>query len=391
MKKPIKSPIRDLLKIAKQISSEKKIYPFNIGDPNKFDFDTPDYLKQALIDAVKGKAGHYSNSEGDDEIIEAILKRELRKNEAKISKDDILVTQGISEALFFLFASSIDSKKDEILIPEPSYPPYIGVSSFFGAKIKTYKLDEEKEWEPDIDSIRDSITKNTKFLVVINPNNPTGAVYHKTMLKEIADIAAEYKLTIISDEIYDELIFGNVSYVGMASIVRDNPLIVLNGFSKSYLIPGWRLGYMYFQNFDDYNLKETIFSLARARLSASTPIMKACAKVYSGPQDHIKEMNKKLKERAEFAFKRFNEIENISTVKPKGAFYIFPKVNLGKRWKTDEEFCIDLLRNTGIIFPYGSGFGSKYGKNHFRSIILPPIEIMNEAFDKLEAFIKNII
>ncbi len=391
MKTPIKSPIRDLLKIAKQVSFEKKIYPLNIGDPNKFDFDTPQYLKDALINAVKGKAGHYSSSEGDEELLETILNRERKRNDAKISKEDILITQGISEALFFLFASSINSKKDEVLLPEPSYPPYIGVSTFFGAKIRTYKLDEEREWEPDVEDIKDKINKNTKFLVVINPNNPTGAVYHKNLLKEISDIASERKLTIISDEIYDELVFGNVNHTGMASIVKDNQLIVVNGFSKSYLIPGWRLGYMYFQNFEDSMLKETIFSLARARLSACTPVMKACAKAYNGPQDHIKEMNNKLKERAEYAYKRFNEIKGLSAVKPKGAFYIFPKVDLGDRWKSDEDFCIDLLKKTGIIFPYGSGFGEKYGKNHFRSIILPPIELMEEAFQKLEAFMNGKI
>lgn len=386
---PIKSPIRDLLKIAKEVSATKKIYPFNIGDPNKFDFDTPQYLKDALIEAIKGKTGHYSNSEGDEELIDAILKREKAKNNADIAREDILVTQGISEALFFLFASSIESRKDEVLLPEPSYPPYINLAEFFGARIKTYKLDEEREWEPDVDDVRKNITENTKFLVVINPNNPTGAVYSKSLLKEIVDIAGEFRLTIIADEIYDEILLADEEHIGLASLARDVPLIVLNGFSKSYLIPGWRLGYMYFQHMREAKIKEIVFSLARARLSACTPIMKACAKAYSMPKEHIKEMNKKLKERADFAYKRFNEIEGITAVKPKGAFYIFPKVELGKRWKSDEEFCIDVLRNTGIIFPYGSGFGKKYGKGHFRSIILPPIEMMAEALDKLEEFMKR--
>jgi alanine-synthesizing transaminase len=389
MKIPIKSPIRDLLRIAKEVSTNKKIYPFNIGDPNKFDFDTPQYLKDALIDALKGKAGHYSNSEGDEELVASIIEREKTKNGVKLSKEDVLITQGISEGLFFLFASL--EQKHEILLPEPSYPTYISLANFFGIKTKSYKLDEEREWLPDVEDINKNITKNTKFLVVINPNNPTGSVYHKNILKEIVDIASEFNLTLISDEIYDELLFDNVEHYGMASLAEDVPLIVFNGFSKSYLMPGWRIGYIYFKNMDGSMLKEIIFSLARSRLSASTPIMKACAKAYSDPKDHIKEMNKKLKERAEFAYKRFNEIEGIKAVKPKGAFYIFPKVDLGNRWKNDEEFSIDVLRNTGIIFPYGSGFGKKYGKNHFRSIILPPIEMMSEALDKLEEFMKSKI
>jgi aspartate/methionine/tyrosine aminotransferase len=390
MKKPIKSPIRDLLKIAKKVSAHKKIYPFNIGDPNKFDFDTPQYLKDALIDALKDRVGHYSNSEGDEDLIAAIIEREKRKNRVSLSKEDVLITQGISEGLLFLFAS-MDSKKHEILLPDPSYPTYISLANFFGVKTKTYRLDEEREWEPDVEDIKRNITKNTKFLAVINPNNPTGSVYDKSLLKEIAGIAAEFNLTLISDEIYDELLFGNVEHAGMASIARDVPLIVFNGFSKSYLMPGWRIGYMYFQNMDGSSLKEIIFSLARARLSASTPIMKACAKAYAGSRNHIKEMNRKLKERSEFAYKRFNEIEGITAVKPKGAFYIFPRVELGNRWKSDEDFSIDVLKNTGIIFPYGSGFGKKYGKNHFRSIILPPINTMSEALDKLEDFMKSKI
>ena len=386
MKMPIKSPMRDLLKIAKEVSATKKIYPFNIGDPNIFDFDTPQYLKDALSDVLKGKVGHYSNSEGDEELIEAIIEREKRKNGVNLEKNDVLVTQGISEGLFFLFASI--ERKQEILLPDPSYPSYTNLANFFNVKVREYRLNEDAEWEPDIDDIRKNINKNTKFLVVVNPNNPTGAVYHKSLLKEIVDTAAEFGLVIISDEIYDELLF-DTEHIGIASLAKDIPFIVFNGFSKSYLIPGWRLGYMYFHNMDGFKLKEIIFSLARTRLSACTPIMKACAKTFSMPKEHIKEMNKKLKERADFAYKRFNEIEGITAVKPKGAFYIFPKVELGNRWKSDEEFCIDVLRHTGIIFPYGSGFGKKYGKDHFRSIILPPIEMMSEALDKLEEFMKG--
>jgi len=386
MKMPIKSPMRDLLKIAKEVSATKKIYPFNIGDPNIFDFDTPQYLKDALSDVLKGKVGHYSNSEGDEELIEAIIEREKRKNGVNLEKNDVLVTQGISEGLFFLFASI--ERKQEILLPDPSYPSYTNLANFFNVKVREYRLNEDAEWEPDIDDIRKNINKNTKFLVVVNPNNPTGAVYHKSLLKEIVDTAAEFGLVIISDEIYDELLF-DTEHIGIASLAKDIPFIVFNGFSKSYLIPGWRLGYMYFHNMDGFKLKEIIFSLARTRLSACTPIMKACAKAFSMPKEHIKEMNKKLKERADFAYKRFNEIEGITAVKPKGAFYIFPKVELGNRWKSDEEFCIDVLRHTGIIFPYGSGFGKKYGKDHFRSIILPPIEMMSEALDKLEEFMKG--
>lgn len=389
-KDPIRSPIRDLLKIAKQLKGVK-LYPFNIGDPNKFDFDTPEFLKNELIKAIKGKAGYYSESEGDVELRIAIAERENRKNSAGITEEDIVVTQGITEGLSFIFSSLIDDAKDEVLLPGPSYPTYIEYVKFFGGKFVTYKTDESGSWQPDIDDLRKKICKNTKMICIINPNNPTGSVYESRTVKEIIDIAGEEEIPIMSDEIYDELIFGNVRHKGVASIARDVPMIIVNGFSKSHLVPGWRLGYMYFRNTENGldKLEELVKSLARNRLSACTPVMRAFVNVYNEPQDHIKEMNRKLKERAEFAHKRINEIESLSAVKPEGAFYIFPKVELNGRWKNDEEFCIDLLRNTGIVFPYGSGFDPVYGKNHFRSVILPPIEMMEEAFDKLEDFMRK--
>lgn len=215
---------------------------------------------------------------------------------------------------------------------------------FFGGKAVTYKTDESNQWQPDLDDLRKKINKNTKLLTIINPNNPTGAVYEEKTVKEMVDIAAENDLPILSDDIYDELVFGDIKYKGTLSLAKDISLIGFNGFSKSYLIPGWRLGYMYFHDSTGQldKLKKVVISLAINRLSANTHIMIACSKAYSNTS-HIKEINRKLKERAEFAYKRLNEIERISTVKPQGAFYIFPKVELGNKWKSDEEFCIDLL------------------------------------------------
>ena len=390
--KNFRSPIRDILKVAKELEAKgKEIYPFNIGDPNKFDFDTPQYLKDELIKLMKDKAGNYSTSTGDEELIDSLVKRENEKNKTNLTKDDVVVTQGISEGLIFLFSSVLEGKGGDILLPGPSYPPYLQWIKFFGGNAVGYKTDEENDWQPDIDDIRKKITEKTELLVVINPNNPTGAVYDKSTLKKVVDIAGENKLVLVSDEIYDQLIFGDIEHVGLSSLAKDIPLVGLNGFSKAYLMPGWRIGYIYFHNPSGElkELKAGIKSEATQRLSACTPIMRACAKAYTGSQDHIKELNKKLKERAEFAFDRFNEMNRISAVKPKGAFYIFPKVDLKGKWKNDEEFCVDVLNNTGIVFPYGSGFDPVYGKDHFRSVILPPIEMMAEAFDKMEKFMKK--
>jgi aspartate/methionine/tyrosine aminotransferase len=389
----LQSPIRDIVITAKKVQAKgKKVYYFNIGDPNKFDFDTPEYLKEELKKVINGKSGFYSDSQGDEELIQAVVERENKKNNLNLTRDDVLITEGISEGLIFLFGALIESGRgDEILLPGPSYPPYIEWIKFLGGKPVSYRKVEENGWNPDVDDLRKKVNKKTKAIVIINPNNPTGTVDDKSTIKEMIDIAAENDLPLISDEIYDQLIFGKTEHVGVSSLAKDVSVIGLNGYSKAYLITGWRVGYMFF--YDPLNklgeLKEAIFSEARQRLSACTPIMKACVVAFRGPQDHIKDMNNKLKERADFAYKRLNEIEGIKTQKPEGAFYIFPRVDLNGRWKTDKEFCLDVLENTGLVLTYGSGFDPVYGKDHFRSVILPPIDMMEEAFSKLEDFMKK--
>jgi len=291
-----------------------------------------------------------------------------------------------------LFGALIENGRgDEIILPGPAYPPYLEWVKFLDGKSIGYEQDEENGWNPNVDDLRGKITDRTRAIVVINPNNPTGAVYDESALRKIVDIAAEHNLLLISDEIYDLLIFGDTPHVGLSSISKDVPVIGLNGFSKNYLVPGWRCGYMFFHDPTDKltDLKGAIFAEARQRLCACTPIMKACVAAFKGPQDHIKETNKKLKERAEFAHKRLNGINRVKTQKPEGAFYIFPKVDLDGKWKTDKEFCLDVLKNTGLVIPNGSGFDPVYGKDHFRSVILPPVEMMEEAFGKLEEFMKK--
>ncbi len=389
--KDIEYAIRDVIGPAKKVEKEgKKVYYFNIGDPNKFDFKTPEFMREEMIRIMKEeKAGYYGDSQGEEQLRRAISERENKKNNLELTSDDVVVTQGISEGINFLLGTLIEpGRGDEILMAGPAYPIYIQLSRFFGGVPVTYRSDEENKWSPDIEDLERKITEKTKAIVVINPNNPTGAVFSKESLKKIVKIAEEKQLLLITDEIYDQLIFSGKDSPGLASLAKNVSVIGLNGFSKSYLIPGWRMGYMYFHDPQGIlgDFKNSILKEARLRLSPSTPIMKACKVAYSGSQNHVKETNRKLKRRAEFAYKRLNEIEGISAQKPEGAFYIFPKVYLGDRWKTDKEFCLDLIKEKGVVFPYGSGFDEKYGKGHFRSVILPPVEIMEEAFDKLDNF-----
>jgi alanine-synthesizing transaminase len=389
----LQSPIKDIIAAAKKYEKVgKKIYYFNIGDPNRFDFDVPEHMKEELVRIARGQFGCYSDSQGDSSLIEAVVERENKKNKLNLTSDDVLITEGVSESIVFLFGALIENgREDRILLPGPAYPPYLEWIKFLGGKSICYKQDEEKAWNPDVDDLRNKVTDETRAIAVINPNNPTGAVYEESVLRKIVDIAAEHNLLLISDEIYDLMIFGDTPHVGLSSISKDISVIGLNGFSKNYLVPGWRCGYIFFHDPTDKlnDMKKAVFAEGRQRLSACTPIMKACVAAFKGPQDHIREMNIKLKKRAGFAHKRLNEINRIETQKPKGAFYIFPKVDIEGGWKDDREFCLDVLKNTGLVLPYGSGFDPAYGKNHFRSVILPPIEMMDEAFSKLEGFMKS--
>jgi len=388
----IEYAIRDVIAYAKEIAKTgKKIYYLNIGDPVAFDFDTPQHIKQALINAVEEGENYYSASEGIPELRQAISQKEKRVNGIDVSADDVVVTSGISEGIQMVMAALIDAG-DEILLPGPTYPPYISYTKFFGGKPITYKTIEENGWQPDIEDLRDKISSKTRGIVIINPNNPCGALYNGKVTKAIIDVAGEYDLPVISDEIYDQIIYEQ-KFVSTAKLTEDVPVIGLNGFSKAYLMTGWRLGYVYFHDRKGrlQELKQCIEKEARIRLCANTPVQKAGVAALNGPQEHVKETVAKLRQRRDYAWKRLNEIEGVSCSKPEGAFYVFPKIHgIGLRWKTDKDFVLNLLKETGVLFVHGSGFDPVYGAGHVRGVILPPIELLEEAFNELERFMKKV-
>ena len=387
----IEYAIRDIVLHAKQVAKTgKKIFYLNIGDPVAFDFDTPPHIKQALINAVEEGANAYAPSEGVPELRQAIAQKEKRVNSVEVSPDDVIVTQGISEGIQMVMAALIDAG-DEILLPGPTYPPYISYARFFGGKPITYETVEKDGWQPNIDDLRRKISERTRGIVVINPNNPSGALYEEKIVKQILDLGGEYDVPVLSDEIYDQIIYGK-KFVSTAALASDVPVVGLNGFSKAYLMTGWRLGYLYFHDGEGRleKLKQGVEKETRIRLCANTPVQKAGVAALDGPQDHIKETVQKLKERRDYAWKRLNEIEGISCTKPEGAFYVFPKIHaVGSRWRTDMEFALDLLKETGVLFVHGSGFDPTYGSGHVRGVILPPTEILEQALDEVERFMKR--
>ncbi len=387
----IEYAIRDVIPYAEQVLKEgRKIYYLNIGDPPAFDFTVPQHVKDALCKAVQENSNYYSPSEGLLELRQAVSSKEKRVNNVDISPQDVLITEGISEGIQMALAAVVE-RGDEILFPGPTYPPYISYTKFFDGTPVSYETVEKEGWQPNVDDLRKKITKKTRALVIINPNNPTGAVYGRKMVKEMLDVAAEHKLLVLSDEIYDQITYGE-EFCSTASLAKDVPVVGFNGFSKAYQMTGLRLGYMYFKGkgTELENLRLGIEKECRIRLCANTPVQKAGAAALNGPQDHIKDVVEKLRQRRDYAWKRLNEIEGISCTKPEGAFYIFPKIHeVGKRWKTDMQFVIELLRETGVLVVNGSGFDPIYGAGHVRAVFLPPVPMLEEALSGLEQFMKK--
>ncbi len=385
----IEYAIRDVILPARELEKKGiKVMKLNIGDPVPFGLDAPNHAKEAFCKAIKEGKNQYGPSEGIPELREAIAKREKKKNGVSISAEDVRVTVAVTEALQFTFLT-LAIPGAEFLVPSPSYPPYLALTKTMGKESVEYKTTEESGWQPDLDDMRRKINDNTAAICVINPNNPTGAVYDKKMIKEILDLAGEYDLPVVSDEIYDIMTYDK-KHISPGSLTKDVPVIVMNGASKVYFATGWRLGYMYRIDNDGVldDFWEGINKLLRLRLSANTPAQYGFLAALTGPMDYLKERMKLLRERRDFAWKRLNEIPGISATKPEGAFYIFPKVELGDRWKTDKDFVLDFLHQEHVLVVHGSGFGS-YGKSHFRVVFLPPIEVMGEAFNRLERFMRS--
>ena len=377
--------IRDITLHARRYEkSGTKIIYLNIGDPVKYDFPTPDHIKRALIDAVLNNFNYYADSEGILELREAIVEKESQKG-LSISVEDVLVTNGISEGLDMV-AASIVEPNTEVLMPGPYYPPYASYVKFYGGKPIEFKLTDDGT--PDLDDIKSKITAKSRALCVINPNNPTGEVFDGKSLKQLIDIAAENDMYIVCDEIYDKLVFDK-EFTGIGKVAKDAAVILLNGFSKVYLMTGWRCGYICMNSNCQTleNIRNNIPKLARVRIATNLPVQKAAVAALKGPQAYIAETVTKLKNRRDLVVKRLNEIDGISCKLPNGAFYTFPEISL-THWKTDKDFVLDLLNKTGILTVHGSGFGER-GKGHFRIVYLPTEQVLQEAMDKLSDFINS--
>lgn len=379
--------IRDIISYASEYEKTgKEIIYLNIGDPLKYDFKTPEHIKLALIKAVKNDENYYTKSEGLPELCKAIVEKESQKG-LSIIEEDVLVTNGVSEGLEMTLASVVDPNT-EVLMPGPYYPPYASYVKFYGGKPVEFKLHEDGK--PDLENILSKINSRSRAICIISPNNPTGEVFDRKSLQQIIDVAAEHDLYVICDEIYDKIVFDD-QYTGIGKVAKDAPVILLNGFSKAYLMSGWRCGYICMNSASKKLdlLRKNIPKLARVRISTNLPVQIAAVEALRGPQGHIADMVQKLRRRRDYTVKRLNAIKGISCRMPRGAFYVFPKIDLNRRWKDDQHFVIDLLNNTGVLTVHGSGFGTAFGASHFRIVYLPKEETLEQAIDNLEYFYTN--
>ncbi|UKL13537.1 aminotransferase class I/II-fold pyridoxal phosphate-dependent enzyme [Dissulfurimicrobium hydrothermale] len=383
--KKIAYAIRDILCTAEERkrAGGDLIY-LNIGDPVLFDFKTPDHLIEAAYKAMKDGYTGYSASEGVPEAIEAIREDTIKKG---IKPYEILITTGASEAIDFAL-SALVNRGENVLVPSPGYPLYNALLARLMGEPRAYSLDEKNGWEPDIDHIESQIDKKTKAIVVINPNNPTGAVYSKEILQAIIEIARRHNLVILNDEIYDKLILNGQSHVNMAALDHEVPIVTFNGLSKSYLAPGFRVGWAIISGVPDLirDYTEGMKKLARARLCASHPKQFAIPVALNGTLFHIDSTIEKLKRRRDITIERLNSIPGISCQRPNGAFYAFPRLEVDVN---DAEFVKDLIRETGVVVVHGSGFGPLPKSPHFRLVFLPQEEILHKAYDRIEDFMKR--
>lgn len=380
--------IRDIIVEAqKLIPKDKKVLPLNIGDPLKFDFKTPRHIQDAVRKSLT-EASAYAPSEGLEEARLALAQFQSRFGIPKLTAADILITSGGSEAIS-LILTSILNPGDSILIPYPGYPAYEAQINLCQAKVKPYYLDEGNAWQIDPDEIESLIDSKTRAIVIINPNNPTGAVLTPNTLKEVLLVAQKHNLIVIADEqVYPFYVFeGKMAMC--ASLGIKVPIMSIGSMSKTYLVPGYRIGWIVFNDLA-HNLaeiKETIFKLKRVNLCSPHPLQKALKPALLGSHDFLNEVKVKLSSRRDVLFTGINRIKGLSLVKPQGAFYAFVRIDLPIA--SDKEFVLKLAQETGILCVPGEGLGQKEGTKHMRMVFLPPEKILTEALWKLEDFIRK--
>ncbi len=381
-----------VLEEAMRMESEgKHVLKLNIGNPAPFGFRAPEEVVMDMRNAISVTQG-YSDSKGLPSARKAIMQYAQLKGIPGVGLQDIYTGNGASE-LIQISMHALLNTGDEVLIPSPDYPLWTACAHLAGGKAVHYICDEQSDWYPDLKDIESKITDRTKAIVIINPNNPTGALYPREVLESIADIARRHELIIFSDEIYDRLVMDGEEHVSIASLAPDLFCVTFSGLSKSHMVCGFRVGWMILSGnkscAKDYI--EGLNLLSNMRLCSNVPGQSIIQTALGGYQsvNEYTVPGGRIYEQREYIWKALNDIPGISAVKPKAAFYIFPKIDVKKFNITDDsKFAIDFLREKNVLIVPGSGF-NWHEPDHFRVVYLPRIEILHEATAKLESFLKG--
>ena len=382
----IRGPVMDEAERMESLGS--KILKLNIGNPAPFGFSAPDEVLLDLIYNLRSCEG-YSDSRGLFSARKAIMQYCQLKHIPNVGIDDIFTGNGVSELIMMSMQALLDSG-DEILVPAPDYPLWTAAVTLAGGTAVHYMCDEGADWYPDLEDIERKVTPKTKGIVVINPNNPTGALYSKELLEGVVKIARKHDLILFADEIYDRLVMDGKTHVALASLAPDLLTLCFNGLSKSHRVAGFRCGWLCLAG--NKNRARGYIAglnlLAKMRLCSNVPGQSIIQTSLGGYQsaDELLEPGGRIYEQREYIYNALNQIPGISVVKPSAAFYIFPKVDVEKFGiHSDEQMCLDLLKREKILVTSGTGFHWPE-PDHFRIVYLPNLDTLQSAMRKLTRF-----
>lgn len=385
----IRGPVMD--EAVKMELEGQRILKLNIGNPAPFGFAAPDEVIRDMMYNLRECEG-YSDSKGMFSARKAIMQYCQIKGIKGVDINDIYLGNGVSELITMSMQGLLDNG-DEILVPSPDYPLWTASVTLAGGNAVHYMCDEQNEWNPDIDDIKNKITPKTKGIVVINPNNPTGALYSDEVLKEIVEIARQNNLILFADEIYDRLVMDGLTHTALASLAPDVPCVSFNGLSKSHRVAGFRVGWMVISG-DKKKIKgyiEGLNLLSSMRLCSNVPAQSIVQTALGGVQsiDELLLPGGRIYEQREFVYNALCEIDGISVVKPKAAFYIFPKLDAKKfNLHDDEKLVLDFLKAKKVLLMHGKGFNYPT-PDHLRIVYLPRRRILGEAMDAFKDFLAD--
>lgn len=368
----------------------QRILKLNIGNTAPFGFEAPEEVVRDVIRNLPNSQG-YCESNGIFSARKAIAQYYQQKGLKNVDADDIFIGNGVSE-LITMTMNSLLNNGDEVLVPAPDYPLWTAAINLAGGRAVHYICDEQSNWYPDLEDMKKKLTSRTIGIVLINPNNPTGAVYPTPVLQEIVEFARQNNLVVFADEIYDKILYDDVAHRSICTLADDITIVTYNGLSKVYRACGFRQGWMMITGPAKRNkgFIDGIKMMMAMRLCANVPLQHAIQTALGGYQS-INELiipGGRLYTQRQAMYERLSAIDGISVVKPNGALYMFPKLDKKFNIKDDQKFALDLLRAEKMLIVQGTGFNWPE-PNHFRMVFLPSVDIINDACDRLEHFLKT--